>query len=62
MSELNISELLKKAEDLVHDGYMDAAEKAYIPVQKIEDDNDGYYVYLVAVRDKEDFESKFMKP
>jgi hypothetical protein len=57
----NITKLILEFEQLKHDGNMDFASKAVINVGRVDDDNGGYNVYLVAVRKEEDASIKILK-
>ncbi len=50
MTKLDISLLIQKAQDLVSDGGMLMAAKAWIPIQTIEDEKGEYEIMLVAER------------
>lgn len=57
----HITKLLSEFEQLKHDGRMDIADKAVVNVGRIDDDNGGYNLYLVAVRKEEDVSIKILK-
>jgi hypothetical protein len=47
---LDTDNLIHKAERLVNDGNMTRAANAVIPVQRIQDENGGYELFLIGVR------------